>query len=76
MNWLATSPDGQQLAINEEGKTRIFSRDSAEHRDLAEADSGTVLAWRPDGGNSAFTASEQPEKSEVWTMENFLPKEK
>jgi len=119
--WLASSPDGQQLAFNAEGKIRILSRDGAESRDLTEAYSGTVLAWMPDGKNIlyakdaegshgvvdlwrvptaggepqkaglsmsqlmilrvspdgknvAFTASEQPEKSEVWVMENFLPK--
>jgi hypothetical protein len=30
----------------------------------------------PDGKNIAFMASEQPAKSEVWVIENFLPKEK
>ena len=30
----------------------------------------------PDGRRIAFTGSSQPEKSEVWVMENFLPKEK
>lgn len=121
--WLASSLDGQQLAINEEGKIRILSCDGKESRDLTEADSGLVLAWMPDGKNIlygrpqdgsqelvelwrvptaggepqkaglsmsrlmllrvspdgksiAFTASEQPEKSEVWVMENFLPEEK
>jgi Tol biopolymer transport system component len=121
--WLASSPDGQQLAANLDGKIRILSRDGAESRDLTEAYSGTVLAWMPDGKNIlyakdaegsqgvvelwrvptaggepqkaglsmsqltilrvspdgknvAFTASEQPEKSEVWVMENFLPNEK
>jgi Tol biopolymer transport system component len=121
--WLASSPDGQQLVINEEGKIRIFSCDGGGSRDLTEADGGLVLAWMPDGKNIlygkpqegsrnvvdlwivpvaggepqkaglsmsrlmilrvspdgkriAFTASEQTEKSEVWMMENFLPKEK
>ncbi len=120
--WLVSSPDGQQLAINEEGKIRILFCDGGEFRDLTEADSGLVLAWMPDGKNIlygkpqegsqdvvdlwrvpvaggepqkaglsmsrlmilrvspdgksiAFTASEQPRKSEVWVMENFLPKE-
>jgi Tol biopolymer transport system component len=35
-----------------------------------------LLRVSPDGKNIAFTASEQPAKSEVWVMENFLPKEK
>jgi hypothetical protein len=35
-----------------------------------------ILRVSPDGKNVAFTASEQPEKSEVWVMENFLPNEK
>jgi Tol biopolymer transport system component len=35
-----------------------------------------ILRVSPDGKNIAFTASEQPEKSEIWVMENFLPKEK
>ncbi len=121
--WLASSPDCEQLAVNAEGKIRILSCDGAESRELTEADSGTVLAWMPDGKNIlygklqngskdigdlwripaaggepqkaglsmshllilrispdgkqiAFTASEQPAKSEVWVMENFLPKEK
>jgi Tol biopolymer transport system component len=34
-----------------------------------------LLRVSPDGKKIAFTASEQPEKSEVWVMENFLPKE-
>jgi len=33
-----------------------------------------LLRVSPDGKNIAFTAREQPEKSEVWVMENFLPK--
>ena len=121
--WLASSPDGQQLAINEEGKIRILSLDSGESRELTDADCGLVLAWMPDGKNIlfgksrkgrqnvvelwrvpvaggepqkaglsmsrlmvlrvspdgksiAFTASEQPDKSEVWVLENFLPKKK
>jgi Tol biopolymer transport system component len=121
--WLASSPDGQQLAINEEGKIRILFLDSGESRELTGSDCGLVLAWMPDGKNIlfgksrkgrqnlvelwrmpatggepqkaglsmsrlmvlrvspdgksiAFTASEQPDKSEVWVMENFLPKEK
>ncbi len=121
--WLASSPDGKQLAFNEEGKIRILSCDGGESRDLTEADNGLVLAWMPDGKNIlygkleegsqnvvdlwrvpvaggkpqkaglsmsrmmvlrvspdgkniAFTASEQKEKSEVWVMENFLPKTK
>ena len=121
--WLASSPDGRQMAVNAEGKIRILSLEGARSRELTEADSGTVLAWMPDGKNIlyakefegsqgavelwcvpaaggepqkaglsmshlsilrvspdgkhiAFTASEQPAKSEVWVMENFLPKEK
>lgn len=121
--WLASSPDGQQLAVRAEGKIRILSRNGSESRELTEADSGTVLAWMPDGkhilyGMSqdgshnvvelwripaaggepqkaglsmpqlmllrvspdgkkiAFTASEQPAKSEVWVIENFLPEDK
>ncbi len=35
-----------------------------------------VLRVSPDGKNIAFTASEQQEKSEVWVIENFLPKTK
>ncbi len=34
------------------------------------------LRVSPDGKSVAFTASEQPQKSEVWVMENFLPVEK
>jgi Tol biopolymer transport system component len=34
------------------------------------------LRVSPDGKNIAFTASEQPGKTEVWVMENFLPKDK
>jgi Tol biopolymer transport system component len=34
------------------------------------------LRVSPDGKNIAFTGSEQPAKSEVWVMENFLPREK
>ncbi len=34
------------------------------------------LRVNPDGKSIAFTASEQPSKSEVWVMENFLPVEK
>ena len=121
--WLASSPDGRQLALHAEGKISILSSDGSESRELTEAKRGTVLAWMPDGKNIlyakklegsqgvvdlwcipvaggepqkaglsmsrlmllrvspdgkkiAFTASEQPEKSEVWVMENFLPKEK
>lgn len=121
--WLASSPDGRQLAVSVDRKIRILSLDGAESQELTEAYSGTVLAWMPDGKNIlyakdfegsqgavelwcvpaaggepqkaglsmshlsilrvspdgkhiAFTASEQPEKSEIWVMENFLPKEK
>jgi Tol biopolymer transport system component len=121
--WLASSPDGQQLALHAEGKIKILSGDGSKSRELTEADRGTVLAWTadgknilyaksregskggvklwvvpvsggepqeaglsmpqlfmlrvsPDGKSIAFTASEQPQKSEVWVMENFLPKEK
>jgi Tol biopolymer transport system component len=121
--WLASSPDGQKLALHAEGKIKILSSDGTDSQDLTEADRGTVLAWTadgknilyaksregskggvklwvvpvrggepqeaglsmpqlmllrvsPDGKNIAFTAREQPEKSEVWAMENFLPKEK
>ncbi len=35
-----------------------------------------LLRVSPDGKTIAFTASEQPAKSEVWVMENFLSKEK
>jgi Tol biopolymer transport system component len=120
--WLASSPDGQQLALHAEGKIKILSSDGSKSRELTEAERGTVLAWTaegknilfgkhqegskdmvelwivpvsggepqkaglsmpqlfmlrvsPDGKNIAFTASEQPQKSEVWVMENFLPKE-
>jgi Tol biopolymer transport system component len=31
------------------------------------------LRVSPDGRQIAFTASEQPGKSELWVMENFLP---
>jgi len=119
--WLASSPDGQKLALHAEGKIKIFSRDGAESQDLTEAERGTVLAWTADGKNIlygepkegskgvvelwvvpvsggepqkaglsmsqllllrvsrdgkniAFTASEQPSRSEVWVMENYLPK--
>jgi Tol biopolymer transport system component len=34
------------------------------------------LRAHPDGQRIAFTAKTQNEKSEVWVMENFLPKEK
>jgi Tol biopolymer transport system component len=34
------------------------------------------LRAHPDGRRVAFTAKTQNEKSEVWVMENFLPKEK
>jgi Tol biopolymer transport system component len=34
------------------------------------------LRVSPNGKHIAFTASEQPGKTEVWVMENFLPKEK
>jgi Tol biopolymer transport system component len=117
--WLASSPDGNQLAFYAEGKLKILSRGDAAVRDLGVAGDGTVLAWMPDGktilygktqdgsqdvaelwsvpasggqprktGLSmprllvprispdgrqiAFMASEQPSKSEVWVMENFL----
>jgi Tol biopolymer transport system component len=36
----------------------------------------SILRVSPDGKHIAFTASEQPEKSEVWVMENFLKKVK
>jgi Tol biopolymer transport system component len=121
--WLASSPDGQYLALHAEGKIKILSRDGAESLDLTEAKRGTVLAWTadgenilfgkhqegskdmvelwivaagggepqkaglsmpqlmmlrvsPDGKNVAFTASEQPAKSEVWVLENYLPVDK
>lgn len=121
--WLASSPDGRQLALHAEGKIKILSSDGAQSRDLTEAERGMVLAWTadgknilfgkhqvgskdmvelwivpagggepqkaglsmphlmmlrvsPDGKHIAFTSREQPEKYEVWVMENFLPKEK
>ena len=119
--WLASSPDGQKLALHAEGKIKILSSDGTDSQDLTEAERGTVLAWTadgknilygepkegskgvvelwvvpvsggepqkaglsmsqllllrvsPDGRNIAFTASEQPSRSEVWVMENFLPR--
>jgi Tol biopolymer transport system component len=118
--WLASSPDGKQLAFYAEGKLKILSRGDAAARDVGVAGDGMVLAWMPDGktilygkakdgsqdvvelwsvpaagGQSrktglsmsrllaprvspdgrqiAFMANEQPSKSEVWIMENFLP---
>jgi TolB protein len=117
--WLASSPDGKELAFYAEGKLKILSRGDAAARDVGVAGGGMVLAWMPDGktilygkakdgsqdvvelwsvpeaggqprktGLSmsrllvprvspdgrqiAFMANEQPSKSEVWIMENFL----
>lgn len=47
--WLASSPDGKQLAFYAEGKLRILSRDGAAPRELGVAGGGTALAWMPDG---------------------------
>jgi len=35
----------------------------------------SILRVSPGGKHIAFTASEQPAKSEVWVMDNFLPEE-
>jgi len=117
--WLASSPDGSQLAFYAEGKLKILSRSGTTPQDLGVAGGGMVLAWMadgktilfgksredskdvielwsvpatggqprktglsmsrllvprvsPDGKHIAFMASEQPAKSEIWVMENFL----
>lgn len=117
--WLASSPDGSQLAFFAEGKLKIQSRSGTTPQDIGVAGGGTVLAWMadgktilfgksregskdvielwsvpatggqprktglsmsrllvprvsPDGKHIAFMASEQPAKSEIWVLENFL----
>jgi len=66
--WLVTSPDGQHLAANMEGKIRILSRDGTEARDLTEAFSGTVLAWMPDGKNILFAKDASQAAVELWVV--------
>ena len=34
------------------------------------------IRFHPDGRRIAFTASTQPQKSELWVMKNFIPREK
>jgi Tol biopolymer transport system component len=68
--WLASSPDGRELAVRAEGKIKILSRDGAESRELTEADSGTVLAWMPDGKNILFGKPQDGDRSivELWRI--------
>jgi len=47
--WLASSPDGKQLAFYAEGKLKVLSSDGAAPRELGVAGDGMVLAWMPDG---------------------------
>ncbi len=81
---IAWARDGQYILY---GKTREGSEDMVdlwrvpvkggepEKLDLAMSRLMHLRA-HPDGRRIAFTARTQNEKSEVWVMENFLPKEK
>jgi Tol biopolymer transport system component len=68
--WLASSPDGQQLAVISEGKIRILSSDGSESRELTEADNGTVLAWMPDGKNILYGMHQDGSQNgvELWRI--------
>jgi Tol biopolymer transport system component len=68
--WLASSPDGQKLALHAGGKIIILSSDGAESRELTEADSGTVLAWMPDGKNILYGMQQDGSQNgvELWRI--------
>jgi len=79
---LAWMPDGENILF---GKPQDGSKDVVElwivpvsggEPQKAGLSMSRLMLLRvsPDGKSIAFTASEQPEKSEVWVMENFLPK--